>query len=252
MAQRFEGKVALITGGASGMGASHARAIAAEGGKVVIGDLNDELGQKVAAEIGDSATYVHLNVTNPDDWKQAVAAAVSTFGKLNVLINNAGILTGGSIDDYTLDQWNLIMSINATGPFLGTQAAAAELRKAAPSAIVNISSAAGLEGIAGLHGYVASKFAVRGLTKSTALEFAGQGIRVNSVHPGSIATPMTAGVAQAEGNDHTDDTNLLTRAAQPEEVSAVVLFLASDDASFVTGAEYAVDGGITSGKVYGF
>lgn len=251
MAQRFEGKVALITGGASGMGAAHARGIAAEGGKVVIGDLNDVLGAQVAAEIGEAALYVHLDVTNADDWAQAVAAAEATFGKLNVLINNAGILTGGSIDDYTLDQWNLIMSINATGPFLGTKAAAAALRKAAPSAIVNISSAAGLEGIAGLHGYVASKFAVRGLTKSTALEFANQGIRVNSVHPGSIATPMTMGLAQSEAPAE-PDTNLLTRPASPEEVTAVVMFLASDDASFVTGAEYAVDGGITSGKVYGF
>lgn len=228
------------------MGAAHARAIAAEGGKVVIGDLNDELGQQVAAEIGEAAAFVHLDVTNPEDWQKAVDLAESKFGKLNVLINNAGILNGGSIDDFTLDQWNLVMNINATGTFLGIKTAAPALRRGAPAAIVNISSAAGLEGIAGMHGYTASKFAVRGLTKSAAMEFASQGIRVNSVHPGNIATPMTGNVAgEASG-----DTNLLTRAAAPEEVSEVVLFLASDDASFVNGSEYAVDGGITAGKIY--
>jgi 3alpha(or 20beta)-hydroxysteroid dehydrogenase len=248
MTGRLEGKVAIVTGGASGMGASHARGIVAEGGKVLIGDINDEAGTSLAAELGDSAVYQRLDVTSIENWTRAVEVAEATFGKLNVLVNNAGIVILGSLDESTPQQWDLVMAINAKGPYLGTKAALEALRRGAPSSIVNISSQAGMRGISGMHAYTASKYAVRGLTKSSALELAGQGVRVNSVHPGNIATPMTAGVVGDD--DGVPDTNNLTRAADPSEVTTLVVYLASDESSYSTGAEFLVDGGLTAGLVF--
>jgi 3alpha(or 20beta)-hydroxysteroid dehydrogenase len=247
-AGRLAGKVALVTGGASGMGASHARGIAAEGGRVVIGDIADNAGRALAEELGDAAVYAHLDVTNFDDWEMAVLLAEKTFGRLNVLVNNAGILNGGSLDDFTAAQWDLAMNINAKGTFLGLKASVDALRRGKPASVINISSAAGMHGIAGMHAYTASKYAVRGLTKSAALELAGQGVRVNSVHPGSVATPMTAAM-QVELSPE-DRDNLLRRPADPREITALVVYLASDESSFSTGAEFVVDGGITAGVVY--
>jgi 3alpha(or 20beta)-hydroxysteroid dehydrogenase len=238
---RLSGKTALISGGARGMGASHARAIVEEGGNVVIGDLLDAEGEALATELGDSAVYTHLDVTNPDDWATAVALATRTFGGLNVLVNNAGIVNFGALDEYTKDQWDLIIAINLTGPFLGISAARDALVASAPSSIVNISSTAGIQGSAALHGYTASKFGVRGITKSVALELGSLGVRANSIHPGVIKTPMTADLVLD------DQTGALGRAGEPVEVSNLVVYLASDESSFSTGAEFVVDGGQLAG-----
>lgn len=248
MSERLKDKTALITGAASGMGASHARAFVREGAKVMIADINDDAGEALAAELGDAARYVHLNVTSAEDWNAAVAATLEAFGGLNVLVNNAGILDGGALGEYPAERWQRVLDINLTGPFLGMSAAVQALKASAPSSIINISSTAGLEGIAGMHGYTASKFGLRGLTKSAALELAGDHVRVNSVHPGSIQTPMTAVMGEQKPIDFTETT--LTRPAAPEEVTSVVIFLASDESSFSTGAEFVVDGGITAGKIY--
>ncbi|MBH0115626.1 SDR family oxidoreductase [Salinibacterium sp. NG253] len=238
---RFDGKVVLISGGARGMGESHSRAIVAEGGKVVITDVLDAEGQTLADELGESAVYAHLDVTNEEEWLAAVKLAVDTFGGLNVLINNAGIANFGTLDTYTAKDWSLIIGINLTGAFLGIKSAAPELVKNETSSIVNISSTAGMQGFAALHGYTASKFGLRGLTKSVAMELGHQGVRVNSVHPGNIRTPMTDGL-------ETDDSSTpIPRLGEPEEVTKMVLFLASEDASYSTGSEFIIDGGVLAG-----
>ena len=240
--ERLTGKIALISGGARGMGASHARAIVAEGGRVVVGDLLDDEGRALAEELGDAARYVHLDVTSEADWAAAVSTAVDEFGGLNVLVNNAGIVNFGRLGTYTLDQWNLILSINVTGAFLGITAARDALVASAPSSIVNISSTAGLQGTTALHGYVASKFAIRGLTKSVALELGAENVRSNSVHPGVIRTPMTDGLELG------DQLGALHRIGEPAEVSNLVVYLASDESSFQTGAEFVIDGGELAGE----
>jgi 3alpha(or 20beta)-hydroxysteroid dehydrogenase len=241
MADRLTGKVALVSGGARGMGAAHARAMVAEGAKVVLGDILDDEGGVVAKELGDSARYVHLDVTRPDDWDAAVATAISDFGGLHVLVNNAGIINVGTIEDYALSEWHRILDINLTGVFLGIRAAVKPMKEAGRGSIINISSIEGMAGTIACHGYTATKFAVRGLTKSAALELGPSGIRVNSIHPGLIKTPMTDWVP--------DDIfqTALGRVGQPEEVSNLVIYLASDDSSFSTGSEFVVDGGCTAG-----
>ncbi|MFC3966146.1 glucose 1-dehydrogenase [Nocardia jiangsuensis] len=238
---RLSGKVALISGAARGMGAAHARAVVAEGGRVVLGDILDEPGAALADELGDAAVHVPLDVRDPEAWSAAVRTADERFGGLHVLVNNAGIVNGNLLPDFELSEWQKIIDINLTGTFLGMRASVPLLRKSGGGSIVNISSVEGLRGSAGLHGYVATKFAVRGLTKSAALELAPQGIRVNSVHPGLIRTPMTEGIPE-------DFLQIpLGRGAEPEEVSALVVFLASDESSYSTGAEFVVDGGLTAG-----
>ncbi|MEV4158024.1 glucose 1-dehydrogenase [Nocardia salmonicida] len=238
---RLAGKVAVISGGARGMGAAHARRFVAEGASVVIGDILDDEGATVAKELGDAVVYRHLDVREPEQWAGAVAAAVEEFGGLHVLVNNAGIVNGNLLVDFALDEWQRIIDINLTGTFLGMQAAVPAMKAAGGGSIVNISSVEGMRGSPGLHGYTATKFAVRGLTKSAALELAPQGIRVNSVHPGLISTPMTEGIPA-------DFLQIpLARAAEPDEVSALVAYLASDESSYSTGAEFVVDGGLTVG-----
>jgi 3alpha(or 20beta)-hydroxysteroid dehydrogenase len=240
---RVSGKVALISGGARGMGAAHARKLIDEGAKVVIGDLLDEAGAATAAELGENARFVHLDVTKPEDWDAAVAVAVSEFGGLDVLVNNAGIVNFAPIEEYTLEQWNLIIAINLTGTFNGIKAAIPALKASGTGSIVNISSTAGLKGVAAIPGYTAAKFAVRGLTKEVAIDLGRYNIRANSIHPGNIRTPMTDGLEV--------DQSLvpLGRMGLAEELSNMVLFLASDESSFSTGAEFVADGGETAGIV---
>lgn len=238
---RLQGKVALISGGARGMGAAHARAMVAQGASVVLGDVLDHEGRAVADSLGAAATYLHLDVTDRGDWARAVATAIDLYGHLNVLVNNAGIVNFGSIDDYTQDQWNEIMAINVTGCFNGISVAVHALRAAAPSSIINVSSTAGLKGYGGLAGYTTSKFAVRGLTKAIALELAADGVRCNSVHPGAVATPMIDGI------DANQNHVAMHRVGTPEELASLVVFLASDESSFSTGAEFVADGGETAG-----
>ncbi len=237
---RVEGKVALISGGARGMGASHARMLVAEGAKVVIGDILDEEGKALAAEIGDAVRYVHLDVTQPDQWDAAVATAVDEFGKLNVLVNNAGIVAIGQLKEFDLAKWQKVIDVNLTGTFLGMRVAVEPMTEAGGGSIINVSSIEGLRGAPLVHPYVASKWAVRGLAKSAALELAPLNIRVNSIHPGFIRTPMTAKLPE-------DMVTIpLGRPADPEEVSTFVLFLASDESSYATGSEFIMDGGLVT------
>ncbi|MFI9386956.1 glucose 1-dehydrogenase [Kutzneria sp. NPDC052558] len=234
---RVGGKVALISGGARGIGAADARLLVAEGAKVVIGDILDDEGKALAEELGPDTRHVHLDVTRPDQWAAAVDAAVGEFGKLDVLVNNAGIVNGSSLQKFDLGQWRRIIDVNLTGTFLGMRAAADAIIAAGGGSIVNVSSIEGLRGTPWAHGYVASKWAVRGLTKSVALELAPHGVRVNSIHPGLVRTPLTEGIP--------DDmiTIPLGRPGQPADVANFVLFLASDESSYATGAEFVVDGG---------
>jgi len=238
---RVDGKVALISGGARGMGASHARALVAGGAKVVTGDILDDEGIALAKELGVAARFVHLDVTQPDQWKAAVDIALSEFGVLNVLINNAGIINGNNLRTFPLADWQKIIDINLTGTFLGMQVAVEPMIAAGGGSIINISSVEGLRGSPLLYGYVASKYGVRGLAKAAALELAQYKIRVNSIHPGLIRTPMTAGIPE-------DFLQIpLGRGAEPGEVSACVVYLASDESSYSTGGEFLVDGGLTAG-----
>jgi len=247
---RLENKVVLISGGAKGMGAVEAKLFATEGAKIVIGDLLEAEGKKVEAEINESGgqcLFVPLDVTNETQWEQAVAATVGRFGKLDVLINNAGIFRSNTIEQTTSAEWDQVMDINAKGVFLGTKYAIPEMRKAGGGSIVNISSVAGLVGSKQTTAYTASKGAVRLLTKSTAIQYAADGIRANSVHPGTIVTPMTEGFL-AEPAMHEDRVNRtpLKRLGRPEDVAYGALYLASDEASFVTGSELVIDGGRTA------
>ncbi|HEX7321702.1 MAG TPA: glucose 1-dehydrogenase [Mycobacterium sp.] len=238
---RVDDKVALISGGARGMGAAHARALAAEGAEVVIADVLDEEGEKLAAELGDTARFVHLDVTQPDQWQAAVRIAVEAFGKLNVLVNNAGIVNGNTLQDFPLADWQKIIDVNLTGTFLGMQAAVVPMKSAGGGSIINIASIEGLRGSPGLYGYVASKFGVRGLAKAAALELAEHNIRVNAVLPGLVRTRMTIGIPD-------DFLQIpLGRGAKSGEVASCVLYLASDESSYCTGADFVVDGGLTIG-----
>ena len=238
---RVSGKVALISGGARGLGAAMARRLVEEGAQVVIGDVLDEEGRALAAELGEACRFVRLDVTRAQHWDAAVAVAVDEFGGLDVLVNNAGIVNFGPIEEYTLQSWNDIIAINLTGVFLGIKAAVPMIIRSKGGSIINVSSTAGLQGYEALPGYVAAKFGVRGLTKSVALDLGKYNVRVNSVHPGAIATPMTAGL------DVPQNHVALHRIGQATEVANLVLFLASDESSFSTGAEFLADGGELSG-----
>ncbi|MDV6014100.1 glucose 1-dehydrogenase [Haloechinothrix sp. LS1_15] len=234
---RVTGKVALVSGGSRGIGAASARMLVAEGAQVVIGDVLDGEGTALADELGQAARYVHLDVTSAEDWTAAVETAVSEFGKVDVLFNNAGIANGGMLQRFAMDKWQQIIDVNLTGPFLGMRAVADSMIAAGGGAIINMSSIEGLRGTPWAHGYVASKWGLRGLTKSVAMELAPNGIRVNSLHPGLIRTPITEGIP--------DDMIPipLGRPGQPEEVASFVVFLASDESSFATGSEFVMDGG---------
>jgi cyclopentanol dehydrogenase len=233
------------------MGAAEARLFVAEGAKVVIGDIREALGRELEAEIkagGGEAVFVRLDVTNETDWQQAVATAEQQFGKLDVLVNNAGIGGSGRVEDVTLEAWNQVMDVNSTGVFLGTKTAIPAMRRAGGGSIINISSQLGLVGVDNSSPqYQASKGAVRLLTKATAIQYAKEGIRVNSVHPGPIETPMTeARRADPEVRELTVGRIPLGRYGVPDDVAKGVLYLASDEAAFVTGSELVIDGGWTA------
>ncbi len=248
---RLVGKVALISGGARGMGAAEARLFAREGAQVIIGDILAAEGGAVEADIrakGGEAAFVRLDVTSEADWQKAVGLAQSRFGKLNVLVNNAGIGGGSRIEDTTAEDWNRMMDVNAKGVFLGTKAVIAAMRRAGGGSIVNISSQLGLVGTDNSSPqYQASKGAVRLLTKATAIQYAREGIRANSVHPGPIVTAMTERRRADPAQRELMISRIpLGRYGEPDEVAYGVLYLASDESAFVTGSELVIDGGWTA------
>ncbi len=241
---RLQDKVIIITGAAQGMGETHARFCLAEGAKVVLTDINADKGEALAKELGDNALFIQHDVTNEDDWTQVVKRTEDKFGQIDVLVNNAGITTHKSILDTSVESYRKILEINQVSVFLGMKAVIPSMIEAKQGSIINISSINGLVG--GAIGYTDSKFAVRGMTKAAALECAPHGIRVNSIHPGVIATPM---IMQGDTKDAVEafaKSIPMKRVAQPEEVSGMVLFLASDDSSYSTGSEFIVDGGLTA------
>lgn len=230
------------------MGECEARLFVREGAKVVLADVLDESGSAVTQEIskqGGSATFVHLNVTVESDWQNAVETAERVYGKLDILVNNAGIVRMAPLDETSLEAWNEVINVNQTGVFLGMKHAIPALRRAGGGSIINISSIAGLVGLANIPAYQASKGAVRLLTKNAAVQYAKERIRVNSIHPGRIATPMTAPLTP-ERREMVLSMTPLGRDGRPEEVAYGVLYLASDESSFVTGAELVIDGGFTA------
>ncbi len=239
---RLDGKVALITGAARGQGEAEARLFTAAGARVVLTDVLDELGEAAAADIGDAARFVHHDVRDEASWAQAVDVATETFGRLDVLVNNAGILETDRIENQTLEGFEAIVRVNLYGVFNGMRAAIAPMRASGGGSIVNISSAAGLRGVPGYGAYGATKWAVRGITKTAALELAADRIRVNSVHPGAVDTPMVAASNLQRGEGGLPGAPL-GRVAIPEDIANLVLFLASDASSYITGAEFAIDGG---------
>lgn len=246
MGDRLKGKVALITGAARGQGEAEARLFVAEGARVVLGDVRDELGEKVAASLGETARYVRLDVAREEDWARAVALAETEFGRLDVLVNNAGIVGElGVTESATLEGYRRTIDVNQIGPFLGMRAAIPAMRRAGGGSIVNVGSVAGLYGIPGLVAYVASKWALRGMTKAVALEVGRDRIRVNALHPGAVDTPMMG--AATDRSALTRD-QALDRVGQPEEMARAALFLASDESSFITGADLAADAGLTAGR----
>ena len=238
---RVDEKVVLISGGARGMGAAHAEMLEREGARVVIGDVLDDAGRKVAEKLGSSVHFVHLDVTDPDQWEAAVDACVATFGRIDALVNNAGIVKLGSLRKGSLTDWQRVLDVNLTGAFLGMRSVVEPMIATGGGSIVNISSVEGLAGSAHLHAYVAAKFGLRGITKSAALELAPHGIRVNSIHPGLVHTPMSQGVTE-DFMTHIP----MRRGASPAEISTFVVFLVSDESSYATGSEFVVDGGLTS------
>ena len=249
---RLDSKVALISGAARGMGATEAMMFAQEGARVAIGDVLDELGSEVArkiSEAGGEATYQHLDVTQNADWQRAVDTAVSIYGKLDILVNNAGIVRRFSLEDTTVELWDEVMAVNVKGVFLGTKCAIPAMRRSRGGSIVNISSTAGLVGV-GQPAYIASKGAVRLFTKATAIQYAKENIRCNSVHPGDVDTFMMHTLTGYEVTSPATPVPTghipLGRVGTTEDIAYGVLFLASDEASFVTGSEMVIDGGCTA------
>ena len=248
--KRLDGRVALVTGAASGIGAATARRLAEEGAAVMLSDISDEAGEKLAQEIanqGARAGYLHHDVSSEHDWETAVAATLESFGRLDVLVNNAGMGDLAAIEDTTLEGWHRTIAIDQTGVFLGMKTAAAALKASGHGSVINISSIFGTSGGFGTSpAYHAAKGAVRTLTKNVALHWAPDGVRVNSIHPGFIDTPI---LDQAKGTPFEQtmlDLTPLGRLGRPEEIAAGVAYLASDEAAFITGSELYIDGGFVA------
>jgi len=238
---RLDGKVAIITGGARGMGASHVRRFVKEGAKVVFTDILHDEGQALADELGENAKFIKHDVTQPSEWKEVIKQTEEVFGLINVLVNNAGVdQQEEDLAEADIDQYLKVVNVNQNAVFYGMRSVVDSMRKAGGGSIINISSLAGIVGAVQKVAYTASKFAVRGMTKAAALELARYGIRVNSVHPGFIETPMTEKLI----NDELVQTFPLQRAGKPEEVTNLVLYLASDESSYSTGSEFIIDGGL--------
>ncbi|WP_030385508.1 SDR family NAD(P)-dependent oxidoreductase [Streptomyces sp. NRRL S-241] len=242
MAQRLEGKVVVITGAGRGQGAAEARLCARAGARVVVTDVREDEGRAVAAELGDRGLYVRHDVTDPESWAIVVKEAVRAFGTVSALVNNAALWRTAHVERQRLDEFEALLRVNLLGPFLGIQAVAPVLRAGGGGSIVNISSTAGLVGIPGHAAYGSTKFGLRGLTRSAALDLGADRIRVNSVHPGAIDTPMVAEAVAGRDWSHVP----LGRIGRPEEVGELVLFLCSDASSYITGTEFTVDGGMTA------
>lgn len=239
---RLKGKVAIITGGARGMGAAHVRRFVKEGAKVVFTDVLEKEGEELAKEFGQNAIFIKHDVTNASDWELVVRQTEESFGSINVLVNNAGINDKDErLEDIEESTYRKVIDVNQVSVFLGMKAVVPSMKKARGGSIVNVSSLAGLVGAPNKIAYHASKFAVRGMTKSAALELGADGIRVNSVHPGLIRTPMSAHI-----NDAIQNAIPLKRIAEPEEVANIILFLASDESSYSTGSEFVIDGGLSA------
>jgi len=247
MAGRLEGEVALITGASRGQGEAEARMFAREGAQVVVADIRDELGQKVAGEIGPRAIYLHLDVSQETDWKNVVGATVRAFNRLTILVNNAGIglPEDRGIEQTSLDTWHKTLAVNLTGVFLGMKYAIPEMRKAGHGSIVNISSIAGIIGGGSLSAYHASKGGVRILTKTAAIQYAKENIRVNSVHPGGVDTEILSPFGM-EWKQAMTRAHPMGRIASSDEIAYGVLYLASKESSFVTGTELVIDGGFVA------
>ena len=249
---RLEGKVAIVSGGASGIGEATSRLFAAEGASVVIADINDELGAALESDIrdgGGEAAYLKLDVTDEEQWRAVVAETVTRFGKLDIVVNNAGISAPGRppTEEQTVEGWDAVMAVNAKGVFLGTKHAIPEMRKAGGGSIVNISSIYGNVGSKGGTAYHASKGACRTFSKAAAIQYAGEQIRVNSVHPGFVDTPMTAELHSLPSvHEERVAKTPLGRMGLPEDIAYGILYLASDESRFVTGSELVIDGGMTA------
>lgn len=250
---RLDGRVALISGGARGLGLAMAAAFVAEGARVVLGDLLDDEAAAAAHSLGDAASWVHLDVTSEADWDTAVAVTVARFGHLDVLVNNAGTAEGAPLWETSLESYRRVIDVNQVGVFLGMRAAVAPMTDAGRGSIINISSMDGLVGVPRIISYVASKWAVRGMTKTAAMELAPRNIRVNSIHPGNVHTLL----ASAPGQDRAPVREMIEtatrrhapmgRVGEAEEIAKMAMFLASDDSSYSTGSEFVADGGFTAG-----
>ena len=248
---RLQGKVAIITGGARGMGAATVRLFVAEGAKVLIADVLEAEGQALAHELGANAAYLRHDVTDEASWQAVVAKAKADFGGIDVLVNNAGVLLFKTIQTTEKAEFERVININLIGTFLGTRIVGAELIARGKGSIVNISSVDGMKAANGLGAYCASKWAVRGFTKVAAMEYGHKGVRVNSVHPGGVDTAMGNPYAEQKAEVNKRYTMVpLQRVGEPEEVARTSLFLASDDSSYLCGAEIAVDGGMLTGQYY--
>jgi 3alpha(or 20beta)-hydroxysteroid dehydrogenase len=250
---RLDGKVALITGAARGQGEAAARLFTAEGAKVVLGDILDDAGKAVAASLGDAAIYLRHDVSQEDSWANFVSIASESFGRIDVLMNNAGIIHVAPVAQITLENYMKVVNVNQVGCLLGMRSVIPAMVQAGGGSIINVSSTTGMEGAMGLVAYVSTKFAIRGMTKTAALELGRVGIRVNSLHPGGIDTPM--GDGSMEDFKDVDATGFfdslpLGRIGRPEETAQVALFLASDESSYCTGSEFVADGGMLAGASF--
>jgi len=251
MAGRIEDKVAIITGASRGTGEATARRFVSEGASVILADVLDEPGEKLAAELGESALYLHVDVTNEADWGRCVEATKERFGRIDVLVNNAAILHIAPLEQTSLEDWQRVTNVNQTGAFLGIKTVAPVMREAGGGSIVNISSIDGLEGMSFVSAYASTKWAIRGLTKCAALELGRDNIRVNAVCPAGGSDDMTAPWRKPGSKDSSgySDKRPIRRRCSVDEIAGMILYLASDEAGFCTGGDYPIDGGHSCGSL---